>query len=506
MPLTIKDAASRPITIEGQTFKVTNGFVNISDLHFWEGNPRIYSKLENHRADGSITKNVIFEEMKMFPDFNKLREQIKKDSQINDPLWVCKNPTTKNYTVYEGNTRLAVAIQLSEYDKSSKRAQWQNIQVNLLPDGTDERVIKRLIGLIHLVGVNAWAPFEADGYYYREIEDLIQDGLTLKDATQEVASNYGVAANKANQAYKLVSFMLYHKMPPNVQKTYYSYWQTIIKTPQLSNLRKLFNNPSFLAGKVLNPEKDAFDKMLIKKVKEGVEIQRVSGSSSDGTAFRDDIKSIANAYNEKKDVEIITDLIDQKITIQRAVESAKEGGVGNVEYEKVRNFNEWLCSTKTMKNLQNAVIKFPELKRDLNRIRERAHIATMKLEKNLSKNIQNLENTNKNHLIYKICILMMLADKIPHQEELKLIKKLLDSEMWIYDIENHDVLDAVDQVSVEIHSYGGVQKTANIYGKLLSNKDDQKKVLRFIEEIMFADDEMKKEETALIKKLRELWT
>ena len=159
-----------------------------------------------------------------------------------------------------------------------------------------------------------------------------------------------------------------------------------------------------------------------------------------------------------------------------------------------------------MKNLQNAVIKFPELKRDLNRIRERAHIATMKLEKNLSKNIQNLENTNKNHLIYKICILMMLADKIPHQEELKLIKKLLDSEMWIYDIENHDVLDAVDQVSVEIHSYGGVQKTANIYGKLLSNKDDQKKVLRFIEEIMFADDEMKKEETALIKKLRELWT
>ena len=146
---------------------------------------------------------------------------------------VCKNPSTKNYTVYEGNTRLAVAIQLSENDKPSKRKQWQNIQVNLLPDGTDERVIKRLIGLIHLVGVNAWAPFEADGYYYREIEDLIQDGLTLKDATNQVASNYGVAANKASQAYKLVSFMLYHKMPPSVQKTYYSYWQTIIKTSTL---------------------------------------------------------------------------------------------------------------------------------------------------------------------------------------------------------------------------------------------------------------------------------
>ena len=69
----------------------------------------------------------------------------------------------------------------------------------------------------------------------------------------------------------------------------------------------------------------------------------------------------------------------------------------------------------------------------------------------------------------------MLADKIPHKDELKLIKKLLDDEKWIYDIENHDVLDAVDQVSVEIHRYGGVVKTANIYGKLLSNKGDQKK-------------------------------
>jgi hypothetical protein len=29
--------------------------------------------------------------------------------------------------------------------------------------------------------------------------------------------------------------------------------------------------------------------------------------------------------------------------------------------------------------------------------------------------------------------------------------------------------------------------------------------LKFIEEIMFADDEMKKEETLLIKKLKESW-
>jgi len=506
MPLNIKDQAKRPITIEGTTFEVTNGYVNISDLHFWEGNPRIYSLLDKNRAEGNITKNIIFEKMKMFPDFNKLKEQIRKDSQINDPLWVCKNPNTGNYTVYEGNTRLAVAIQLSENDKPSKRLSWQNIQVNLLPDGTDERVIKRLIGLIHLVGVNAWAPFEADGYYFREIEDLVEGGLTLTASIQKVANNYGVATNKAKDAHKLVSFMLHHNMSPGMQKSYYSYWQTIIKTPALTNLRKLFNDSNFLQGKVVDAKKDAFDKMLIKKVTEGVEVQRVSGSSTDGTAFRDDIKSIANAYNEKKDIEIITDLIDGNITIQRAVESAKEGGIGNVEYEKVRNFNEWLCSTKTMKNLQNAVIKFPELKRDLNRIKERAHIATMKLEKNLNKKIVSLTNTDENHLVYKICILMMLADKVPHKEELKHIEGLLIKEHWVFDIDNHDIVDAVDQVSVEIFKYGGILKTANIYGKLLKNKNSQQKVLKFIEEIMFADNEMKKEETSLIKQLRNLWT
>ena len=102
-----------------------------------------------------------------------------------------------------------------------------------------------------------------------------------------------------------------------------------------------------------------------------------------------------------------------------------------------------------MKNLQNAVIKFPELKRDLNRIKERAHIATMKLEKNLNKKIVSLTNTDENHLVYKICILMMLADKVPHKEELKHIEGLLIKEHWVFDIDNHDIVDAVDQVSVE---------------------------------------------------------
>lgn len=505
MPLSINDSVKRTISIEGQKFDVINGYAKIADLQFWEGNPRIYSLLEKHRLENSVDKNAIFEIMRLFPDFEKLKEQVRKDKQINDPIWVCKNPVNNEYTVYEGNTRLAIAIQLSEHDKPENRDSWHYIQVNVLPDGTDVKVIKRLIGLIHLVGVNAWAPFEADGYYFREVQDLRDENINLADALAQVAKNYGVTSSRVNSAYKLVSFMLHHKMTANVQKQYYSYWQTITQNKPLSRVRKLFNDPQYTRGKIQNPVRDAFDKILIKKVKEGKEVQRVSGSSADGTAFRDDIKMIANAFNENKDVELITDFIDEKITLQRAVEVAKEGGIGNTEYEKVKVFADWLCSTRTMKNLQNAVIQYPEMKREVEIILERAQIATMKLEENLKKKVHILENINPHHLMYKICILMMLADRVPHPKELQLIEKILREQRWIVDLESHDIVDAVDQVSLDIHKYKGVYHAASIYSKLLIKKEHQEKVLKFIEEIMFADNEMKKEETLLIKKLKEAW-
>ena len=117
---------------------------------------------------------------------------------------------------------------------------------------------------------------------------------------------------------------------------------------------------------------------------------------------------------------------------------AKEGGIGNTEYDKVKIFADWLCSAQTMKNIQNAVINYPGMKEAVELIFERSQIATMKLEENLRKKSHKLENTNPYHLMYKLCILMMLADRIPHPKELKLIEKILDSQNWIIDFENHD--------------------------------------------------------------------
>jgi len=381
LKLKIKNDVIRPRSIEGKSFQSTNGYVDIADLHFWEENPRIFSLLDEERATNAITKDVIFRKMILHSDFDKLKEQIRKDGHINEPIWVSLNPTTNNYTVYEGNTRLAVAIQLSQNDMPDKRSRWTQIEVNVLPDGTDESVLKRFIGVIHLIGKNKWQPFEADGYYFREVEDAKKEGLTQAEAFAKVAESYVVSKSAVTTAHKMISFMNKNNMSVNVRKSYYSYWKTVTTNKPLQKVRKIFNEVNFLRGKVEEPKANAFDEMLIKKIIEGVEVKRVSGSSDEGTAFRDDIKLIAEAHNENGDVELICDLLNKKVSIEEAVNRAKEGGIGDAEYERVAKFADWLCASETMRKLQNAVINYPDLANQVKAIETRTAIALMKLKR-----------------------------------------------------------------------------------------------------------------------------
>lgn len=506
MKLKITDKVKRTRTIEGQTFDVINGYANIADLHFWDENPRIYSLLDDERLENVINKDLIYSKMILHHDFDSLKTDIREDGQINDAIWVSLNAKTKNYTVYEGNTRLAVAIQLSENDTKKDRQKWTKIHVNVLPDNTSEKIIKRLIGLIHLKGVNQWEPFEADGYYYRETMDAKADGLSLKEAFAKVSKNYGVAANKVKTAHKMISFMEKYQMSPRVRKNHYSYWNIVTTQADLQKVRSVFNNVNFLRGKIDKPSPDAFDKMLIEKIKKGEEIQRATASSSSGgTAFRDDIKLISEAFNENKDVSLITELIKGEITIETAVDRAREGGAGDAEFEKVKKFAEWLCHTETMRKLQNAVIKYPDLENEVKTIQDRSATATLKLKRKEKKTMNPLDSNNQEHLSYKLCILMMLADRFPHPKELEKISKIIESKNWTNSIDSDDMLDAIDQVSREIYQYKGVRKAGSIYAQLLDGKEIQKSTFSYCEEIMLADGEEKIEETRLLVILKDIW-
>ena len=243
-----------------------------------------------------------------------------------------------------------------------------------------------------------------------------------------------------------------HKMSYAKQDNFYSYLELLAtKRPPISKLRKNFNDPTFLNGKVEKPTRDAFDKFIIQEVIKGEQIQRISGGSKDGgTAFRDDIDLIAKAFVKKGDVSLVTEWMEGNILITEAVERAKMGGAGNAESEKLADFAKWLCTARTMKDLQNAIINFPEIKKEIDTIIERMQIATSKLEKNLNARIVQLENSNPDHIMYKLCICMALVDNNLHIKEVEKITEILNSGEWLIgDVRNHDVLDAVDQVSRE---------------------------------------------------------
>ena len=510
MSLELRDSVTRVMMIKGAEYKVENGFAKISDLQFWDSNPRIYSKLEQQRKDGTITKDLIYNTMISFKDFDKLRNQIRDDKGINEPLIVCLNPVSNEYTVYEGNTRLAIAIQLFENDKPKDRPKWSEVQVNVLPDGTDAQVINRLIGTMQLTGKIDWRKFEESSYIYRQVKEEMDENKTnQQDAFNIIKDTYGIKAEHVKKAYKTCKFMIeQHKMSYAKQENFYSYWELLAtKGPPISKLRKNFNDPTFLNGKVEKPTRDAFDKFIIQEVIKGEQIQRISGGSKDGgTAFRDDIDLIAKAFVKKGDVSLVTEWMEGNILITEAVERAKMGGAGNAESEKLADFAKWLCTARTMKDLQNAILNFPEIKKEIDTIIERMQIATSKLEKNLNARIVQLENSNPDHIMYKLCICMALVDNNLHIKEVEKITEILNSGEWLIgDVRNHDVLDAVDQVSRESYEYGGITKAANIYGALLKGKEQQKKMIDFMSDIMLADKRVRKSESKLIKQLRELW-
>lgn len=509
MRLKLRDKVKRKMMIKGTSYDVWNGYAKISDLQFWDSNPRIHSLLDKERKDGTLNKNLIYKTMISFKDFEGIKNQIREDEGINEPIVVCKNPINGEYTVYEGNTRLAISILLSENEVPSKRKSWTEIIVNVLPDGTDEKVINRLIGTMQLTGKVNWRKFEEASYLYRQVKEEREiNGTNQTDAFNMIADTFGIPKARVSNAYKTCKFMIdQHKMPYSKQELYYSYWELLAKGDgNIKHLRNAFNNIDFIKGKVEKPVTDALDKFLIKEIIKGDQIQRMSAASDSGTAFRDDIRFIADAFKEKGDIELVTDWMNGKIVISEAVERAKMGGVGNTEFDKVNDFAKWLCTSRTMKDLQNAIIRFPEIKKQIDTIVERTKIATSKLERNLGSEVVELKNTNQDHLMYKLCICMALVDNNLHISEVEKITELLTQQNWISnEMSKHDVLDAIEQVSREIYEYNSIEKAVNVYGKQLKGKENQMMLIEFLQDVMLADNLAKKEETLLIKQLRELW-
>ena len=50
--------------------------------------------------------------------------------------------------------------------------------MNVLPDGTDAKVINRLIGTMQLTGKIDWRKFEESSYIYRQVKEEMDENQT----------------------------------------------------------------------------------------------------------------------------------------------------------------------------------------------------------------------------------------------------------------------------------------------------------------------------------------
>ena len=370
MKLKIRGSQARPKTIQGKQYSVINGYAKIADLHFWEDNPRIYSLLEDERDTGTISRAEIFEKLSLTKDLQRLTKDIESDGQINEAVWVALDINTQNYVVYEGNTRLAVAMALHRKGKDSKK--WSEIEVNVLPDGTDERVMKNFIGQTQLKGKNKWAAFEEVNYLFRETRDIMKNKNASKtEATKMVANFFNLPQSRVSRAVKTVDFMQQYKMSSLVQKKYYAYWQRIVAgNKEINMLRKVFNSYSFLKGKIENAAPNAFDHMMIKQVKEEKQIEAAAadGSSAKLVSYTDNLRLIGRAFETHNDIELVLDLMEEKIDLAEAVRRALEGGVGDAEYKRVKEFADWLMHKNTIKKIRKSIRTYENLGHDLKSI------------------------------------------------------------------------------------------------------------------------------------------
>lgn len=366
MSIKLRDEAERPKTLSKTKFDVKNGYAKIRDLHFWEDNPRIYSILEQKRDEDELNKSYIFSELRRTSDFNSLLKDIKADGFINEALWVVYDKDSKNYVVYEGNTRLAVSMQLFETTGDKK---WSEIEVNVMPDTTDHKFLKKLVGTVHLKGKNKWQPFEAKGWLYRETIDARATEGSISKAQKKVAKDYDQKITDVKNAYNLVSFFNDYKLGPAHQKSHFSYWEEVVKQPALQKVRNYFNNPENTEGEVENSTRNQFDKLLIKKIIEGVEVKRVSAGGGEG-AFRKDIKVISEAFTKNGDKELIFDLLNNKYSIQNAVLQAEAGGSNDNDYQYVKEFSIFMHQIEKRKALRSSLKKYPDMTNILGSITE----------------------------------------------------------------------------------------------------------------------------------------
>ena len=340
------------VPVDGINIPAADGLANIEDLHYWVDNPRVYDEVHSiGLPPEEITTDQIFKKLSTHHDCISLKKKIFSDGGQRKRIIVAKDITgkTNNFVVYEGNTRLASFTSLF---KDGAKGEWDRIKVTLLDlDGLDPELVITYVGDIHLEDeINRWATHKGARYYHRLVKSELEKGQTENQSFAKVAAKFSgkITPGVVKKNYTDIDFMEQKKMGVTKQGEQFSFWIEYFQNSKNQSVRKFFNDPKNLEGKVKEPKKDAYADMMVEKVSKGKitgEVERVTAGGNH--SFRKDISNISSFFNTqpRQAKSIIYKLIDGDIRLDEAAKIAVEGGASDRDYRMIKDFHSKLFSS-----------------------------------------------------------------------------------------------------------------------------------------------------------------
>lgn len=293
------------LTINGKEIPVKVGYFLQEKLKFYPENPRLYSII--FAGEKALTQKEIEERLTDKDYVNVLAQSIKANGGLTDPLIVRGG----DFVVLEGNSRLAAYRLLAKKDP----IRWSKVKCKILPSDIADDLVFTLLGEYHIIGRKDWQPYEQAGYLYRRHKT---QGVPLETIQNEL----GLKKGEIEHSIEVYSFMLKHN---ETDVNRWSYYEEYIKSNFIAKVRK---------------EHPKFDEIIVKKID--------SGEIPKAIEIRDKLIPIAKASSK-----IIKKFIIGKTDFEETYEAATAGGAGNVVFEKLHRFRNWLA----MSNIEEDIIE-----------------------------------------------------------------------------------------------------------------------------------------------------
>ena len=153
--------------INGRRVRYWDDVIDIDQLQFWEGNPRVYAAVRGvqgwDEADPVRRQQIIAECMEKEESTRIVLEGLRLHQGQQEPLIV----DLRGNNVIEGNSRLAALNILARDD----RAHWGAAICRCYNDLTDEDRWA-LLSEMHVIGKTEWTPYAKAATYWRQHHEL----------------------------------------------------------------------------------------------------------------------------------------------------------------------------------------------------------------------------------------------------------------------------------------------------------------------------------------------